>query len=87
MTRGEVMTLTVDQGWVTEASIEDVKLLPGVRRTVFRLYGGEWALQWKERSGYTRRNNQIRRWILTILWQPAVLSSICHTRGFTPQTA
>src|SRR2546423_475100 len=27
MTRSEVMTLTVDQGWVTEASVEDVKLL------------------------------------------------------------
>ena len=31
MTRSEVMTLTVDKGWVTEASVEDVKLLPGVR--------------------------------------------------------
>ena len=38
MTRSEVMTLTVDQGWVTEASVEDVKLLPGVRRTMFRLH-------------------------------------------------
>jgi len=43
MTRSEVMTLTVDQGWVTEASVEDVKLLPGVRRTMFRLHGGEWV--------------------------------------------
>lgn len=43
MTRSEVMTLTVDQGWVTEASVEDVKLLPGVRRTVFRLQGGDWV--------------------------------------------
>src|SRR6478609_4048509 len=39
----EVMTLTVDQGWVTEASVEDVKLLPGVHRTMFRLAGGEWV--------------------------------------------
>ena len=38
MTRSEVMTLTVDQGWVTEASVEDVKLLPGVRRALFRLH-------------------------------------------------
>ena len=37
------MTLTVDKGWVTEASVEDVKLLPGVRRTMFRLQGGEWV--------------------------------------------
>jgi hypothetical protein len=43
MSRSEVMTLTVDQGWVTEASVEDVKLLPGVRRTMFRLHGGEWV--------------------------------------------
>jgi len=43
MTQSEVMTLTVDKGWVTEASVEDVKLLPGVRRTMFRLHGGEWV--------------------------------------------
>ena len=36
-------TLTVDKGWITEASVEDVKLLPGVRRTMFRLHGGEWV--------------------------------------------
>src|ERR1700739_4005284 len=39
----EVMTLTIDKGWVTEASVEDVKLLPGVHRTMFRLQGGEWV--------------------------------------------
>jgi hypothetical protein len=38
-TRSEVTTLTLDKGWVTEASVEDVKLLPGVRRTMFRLHG------------------------------------------------
>lgn len=43
MTRSKVMTLTVDKGWVTEASVEDVKLLPGVRRTIFRLHGGDWV--------------------------------------------
>ncbi len=43
MTRSEVMTLTVDKGWVTSASVEDVKLLPGVRRTMFRLEGGQWV--------------------------------------------
>src|SRR5206468_9610665 len=43
MTRSEVTTLTLDKGWVTEASVEDVKLLPGVRRTMFRLQGGEWV--------------------------------------------
>jgi hypothetical protein len=39
----EVMFLTLDKGWVTEASVEDVKLLPGVRRTIFRLGAGEWV--------------------------------------------
>jgi hypothetical protein len=43
MTETEVMTLTVDKGWVTEASVEDIKLLPGVHRTMFRLQGGEWV--------------------------------------------
>ena len=43
MSKSEVTTLTVDKGWVTEASVEDVKLLPGVRRTMFRLEGGEWV--------------------------------------------
>src|SRR5262249_19671558 len=42
-TRSEVTTLTFDKGWVTSASVEDVKLLPGVRRTMFRLEGGQWV--------------------------------------------
>ena len=42
-TFSEHTRLTVDQGWVTEASVEDVKLLPGVRRTMFRLAGGDWV--------------------------------------------
>jgi hypothetical protein len=42
-TKSEVATLTVDKGWVTEASVEDVKLLPGIRRTMFRMQGGEWV--------------------------------------------
>ena len=43
MSRTEVMTLTLDKGWVTSASVEDVKLLPGVHRTIFRLEGGKWV--------------------------------------------
>jgi len=43
MTQSEVTYMTLDKGWVTEASVEDVKLLPGVRRTMFRLHGGEWV--------------------------------------------
>jgi hypothetical protein len=43
MTASEVSTLRLDKGWVTEASVEDMKLLPGVRRTMFRLEGGEWV--------------------------------------------
>src|SRR5579863_3690995 len=43
MTSSEVTTLTFDKGWVTEASVEDVKLMPGVRHTMFRLEGGDWV--------------------------------------------
>jgi hypothetical protein len=43
MSKSEIMTLSVDQGWVTRATVEDVKLLPGVHREVFRLEGGEWV--------------------------------------------
>src|SRR5215472_9556785 len=42
-TKSEVTTLTLDKGWVTSAAVEDVKLLPGVHRTMFRLEGGEWV--------------------------------------------
>ncbi len=42
-TASEVTTLKVDKGWVTEASVEDKKLLPGVSRTMFRLQGGDWV--------------------------------------------
>jgi hypothetical protein len=42
-TASEVTTLTLDKGWVTEASVEDVKLLPGVHRVMFRLQGGDWV--------------------------------------------
>ena len=31
MTRSEVTYLKIDKGWVTEAAVEDVKLLPGVQ--------------------------------------------------------
>jgi hypothetical protein len=41
--KSEVAFLTLDHGWVTEAAVEDVKLLPGVRRTIFRLAGGDWV--------------------------------------------
>jgi len=43
ITQSGVTTLTLDKGWVTSASVEDVKLLPGVRRTMFRLEGGKWV--------------------------------------------
>jgi calcineurin-like phosphoesterase family protein len=42
-TMTEVTTLTLDKGWVTKASVEDVKLLPGVHRTMFELQGGQWV--------------------------------------------
>ena len=41
----------MDKGWVTEASVEDVKLLPGVRRTMFgwRAATG-WPARWSKKS-------------------------------------
>jgi len=52
MTKSEVMTLSVDQGWVTQASVEDVKLLPGVHREMFQLQGGDWVA--REIVGHVR---------------------------------
>ncbi|MGA3210708.1 MAG: hypothetical protein ABSD20_05325 [Terriglobales bacterium] len=43
ITASQVMTLTLDKGWVTEASVEDSKLMPGVRHQIFRLQGGDWV--------------------------------------------
>jgi hypothetical protein len=43
MTKSEVMTVTVDGGWATEASVEDVKLQPGVHYTMYRIKGGDWV--------------------------------------------
>src|SRR5262245_62536544 len=42
-TASEHTRLTLKNGWVTEASVEDVKLAPGVLRTIFRLEGGDWV--------------------------------------------
>jgi hypothetical protein len=43
ITKSEVTTLKVNKGWVTEATVEDTKLLPGVHRTMFHLGGGDWV--------------------------------------------
>jgi hypothetical protein len=43
MSASQVTTLTFDKGWVTEASVEDVKLMPGVQHIMYRLEGGEWV--------------------------------------------
>ena len=37
------VTLLFDKGWITEASLEDARLLPGVRHDFFRLAGGDWV--------------------------------------------
>jgi hypothetical protein len=42
-TASQVTTLTFDKGWVTQASVEDIKLLPGVHRTMYRSEGGAWV--------------------------------------------
>jgi len=43
ITVSEVATLKFEKGWVTEASVEDVKLLPGVNFTMYRVSGGDWV--------------------------------------------
>src|SRR5450755_848153 len=42
-TTSEVATMRIDKGWVTYASVEDTKLLPGVSTPMFRLEGGDWV--------------------------------------------
>ena len=59
MCKSEVMTLTVDKGWVTEASVEDVKLLPGVHRTMFRL---QVANGWRVKSSKTSNPGVPNSW-------------------------
>jgi predicted phosphohydrolase len=51
----EVAFFTLDKGWVTEAAVEDVRLLPGVRRTIFRLGGGDWVTREMVRDVQTGR--------------------------------
>ena len=43
MTKSEVMTVTVDSGRATKASVEDVKLQPGAHYTIYRINGGDWS--------------------------------------------
>jgi hypothetical protein len=43
ITRSEVARLTFHEGWVTEATVEDIKLAPGVRTVMYRNYGGDWV--------------------------------------------
>ena len=58
-TSSEVTMLTVDKGWVTEASVEDVKLLPGVHRTMFRLHGRRLGRA-RSRASDPERAGQVR---------------------------
>ena len=55
MTKSEVTTVTFDKGWATKASVQDVKLLPGVHRTMFELQGGEWVASEVAKSVKTGR--------------------------------
>jgi len=43
ITPSELATLKFDKGWVTEASVEDVKLLPGVSFPMYHVAGGDWV--------------------------------------------
>ena len=59
MSKSEVMTLSVDQGWVTRATVEDVKLLPGVHREMFQLAGRRLGVA-RDRAARAGRARQIR---------------------------
>ena len=43
LTKSEIARLSFQDGWVTEASVEDIKLAPGVRTVMYRNYGGDWV--------------------------------------------
>ena len=82
-TASEVTTLTLDKGWVTEASVEDVKLLPGVRRTMFRLQGGDWVAREivkdvQERSGKVCSQHR-RHGVVGQAGQQALRQSVLET--------
>lgn len=79
MTRSEVMTVTVDKGWATEASVEDVKLLPGVRRTIYRMHGGDWVTP--------ARSSKPCRAAAPSSWSTAETSSGGESRGEPCSTA
>ena len=77
MSKTEVMTLKLDGGWVTEASVEDVKLLPGVHRVIFRLEGGRgWRGRLLDKFGPVGPD----------LWSTAVMLFGGETRDIRPPT-
>lgn len=43
LTKSEITRLTFDKGWVVEATVEDIKLAPGIRTVMYRNYGGDWV--------------------------------------------
>ena len=51
----QIMTMRVDQGWVTQALVENVKFQPGVQSTMFRLEGGDWVAREVARTVKTGR--------------------------------
>ena len=77
-------TLKLDQGWVTEASWEDVKLLPGVRKTYLRLEGGAWVA--REIVGEVRRGPA--RFVINagdVVWWSFLIGHVVNNiRGFGP---
>ena len=87
MTHCEVTYLTVDKGWITEASVEDVKLLPGVRRTMFRLHGGDWVARGVVNAV---KSGQARFVLTTVTWcggaNKAANLLITHTGSWCTRT-
>jgi hypothetical protein len=43
VTKSEIARLRFDKGWVIEATVEDIKLAPGVETVMYRNFGGDWV--------------------------------------------
>lgn len=41
----EILYLKLNKGWITEASVENLNILPRVRQPILHLYGGEWVMK------------------------------------------
>lgn len=74
----EIAYLTIDDGWITEASVENPRLLPGIRKTIYRICGGEWVARSATREVRERDAKFIINSGDLVLW---------GHEGYTPATS